>query len=328
MGSRGVLRILAVAAFPALVVLPTLSASGVLPSPSAALIEPAHVSQPPTFHTASTELVVLPVVVTDKHGAFVTDLPKDAFTVYDNGRPVQIDLFSREDAPVTVGLVIDASGSMRPKIGEVIAAAMAFVRSSNPNDALFAVRFNDDVRTVTDDGVPVRLEDNDAIRRSLLSIHPDGRTAMYDGLLDALERLDRASGARKVLILISDGGDNASQATRDAVLQRARRSNAAIYTIGVFDAADPDRNPRLLKQLAQDTGGERFLPKSAGPLLVACERIARDIRAGYTIAYAPPDHDGAFHRIRVEVKPADNRKVNVRTRPGYFAAGRDTEVSQ
>ncbi|HZT76165.1 MAG TPA: VWA domain-containing protein, partial [Vicinamibacterales bacterium] len=201
----------------------------------------AQTSQEPTFHSASTELVVLPVVVTDKRGGFVTDLPKDAFTVYDNGRAVTADLFSREDTRVTVGLVIDASGSMRSKIGEVIAAAMAFVRLSNPDDELFVIRFNDDVKTVTDAAVPVRVEDATLVRQALLSIRPDGRTALYDGLIDALDRLDRATRARKVLILISDGGDNASRATREVVLERARRSNAAIYTIGLFDEFDPDR---------------------------------------------------------------------------------------
>jgi Ca-activated chloride channel homolog len=294
--------------FPALPALPT---------------HPAH--SPQDFLGASSELVVLPVVVTDKHGGFVTDLTKDAFTVYDNGRRMPIDVFSSDDTPVTVGLVIDASGSMRAKIGEVIAAAMSFVRLSNPDDEFFAVRFNDDVRPVTTDPLATRLADADAIRQALRSIRPDGRTALYDGLIDGLDRLDAGTRPRKVLILISDGGDNASVSARDAVLERARRSNAAIYTIGLFDELDPDRNPRLLKQLARETGGERYLPASAGPLLSACDRIAREIRAGYTIGYAPPDRDGAFHRVRVEVKPAEGRRVDVRTRPGYFAAGRATQ---
>src|SRR5262249_35818306 len=162
---------------------------------------------PQDFHSTSTELVVLPVVVTDRHGGFVTDLPKDAFTVYDNGRRVPIDLFSNDDTPVTVGLVMDASGSMRTKIGEVIAAAMSFVRLSNPEDEFFAIRFNDDVQAVTDGGGAIRLENADAVRHALLSIRPEGRTALYDGLVDGLDRLERGSRARKVLILISDGGD-------------------------------------------------------------------------------------------------------------------------
>jgi len=277
------------------------------------------------FHSTSAELVVLPVVVTDKHGGFVTDLPQDAFTVYDNGRQVPIDLFSNEDTPVTVGLAIDASGSMGPKLGEVIAASMSFVRLSNPQDEFFAIRFNDDVQPVTAASGDVRLGDADAVRHALMSIRTEGRTALYDGLMDALDRLANGSRPRKVLILISDGGDNASHATREAVLARARRSNASIYTVGILDPGDPDSNPGLLKSLARDTGGERFLPQSAGPMLTACERIAREIRAGYTIAYAPPDRDGAFHRVRVEVKPGAGRQVQIRTRPGYFAAGQSAQ---
>src|SRR5262249_53742234 len=112
------------------------------------------------------------------------------------------------------------------------------------------------------------------------------------------------------------------------VLAQARRSNAAIYTIGIFDEMDPDRNPGVLKQIAAATGGERFLPRSAGPMIAACRTIAREIRSGYTIGYVPPDRDGAFHRVRVDVSPthpADKRKLTVRTRPGYFASRAHTD---
>ena len=106
---------------------------------------------------------------------------------------------------------------------------------------------------------------------------------------------------------------------------RARRSNAAIYTIGLFEPYDLDQNPRVLKSLAAATGGERFLPQSAGAVLQACQHIAREIRSGYTIGYVPPDRDGAFHRVRVEIVGADRRKLSARTRPGYFAARQSAE---
>jgi VWFA-related protein len=128
-----------------------------------------------------------------------------------------------------------------------------------------------------------------------------------------------------VLVVISDGGDNASEATLDRVLARARDSNAAIYTIGIYDNDDMDKNPGVLKSLARTTGAERYLPRSPGDLLRACERIARDIRSGYTIGYAPPARDGAYHRIKVEIDPSSARRLNVRTRPGYFAAGRPAQ---
>jgi VWFA-related protein len=259
--------------------------------------------------------------VTDKRGQFVADLTRDQFVVYDNGRRVPIDFFSNEDAPVAVGLVIDASGSMGLKIGEVVAAALRFASLSNPDDELFALRFNDDVRDAVSDHRFLRASDRDALESALLTVRPQGRTALYDALVAGLEHLDESTRARKVLILISDGGDNASRATLDGVLARARASNATIYAIGLFDRDDPDKNPGVLKKLAHTTGGERFLPRSGGPLIAACERIAREIRSGYTIGYAPPDRDGAYHRVRVEVE-ARERRLDVRTRPGYFAGGR------
>jgi VWFA-related protein len=208
---------------------------------------------------------------------------------------------------------------MRSKIGEVIAASLRFARSSNPQDEMFAVRFNDDVQDLMPGRPFLMADDLIGLEAAVGSIHPDGRTALYDGLMDGLDHLAGGSRARKVLVVVSDGGDNASDATLDAVLARARASNAAIYTIGIFDADDMDKNPGVLKSLANTTGGERFLPRSAGELLAACETIAREIRGGYTIGYVPPARDGAYHRIKVVVgSPA--RKLNVRTRPGYFAA--------
>ncbi len=275
--------------------------------------------QEPSFRAASTELVVLPVVVTDKQGAFVADVARERFSVFDNGRPMPIEIFTNQDAPVTVGLIIDASSSMRTKMGEVQAAALAFVRSSNPEDELFALRFNDDVR----DALPGRqfllADDVEALGSALGALRPDGQTALYDALLEGLDRLDSATRARKALIVVSDGGDNASQAKLADVLTRARRSNAAIYTVGVFERDDEDRNPGVLKSLAEASGGLRFLPQSAGELVRACVQIAREIRSGYTIGYVPPDKDGAFHRVRVAIQPGP-RPLTLRTRPGYFAA--------
>jgi len=276
----------------------------------------------PGFVSTSAELVVLPVTVSDKHGNLVPDLSRDRFMVYDNWRSQGIALFSNEDTPVTVGLVIDTSGSMGPKLPEVIIATMTFARRSNPQDELFTVAFND---TVRDRGTErsVAAADAAALESDLRSFRPEGRTALYDGLVAAMDRLERGTRPKKALILISDGGDNASRSTLDDVLGRARRSNVTIFTVGLFDNDDPDKNPGVLKSLAQSTGGERFLPPPESPaaLVRACERIARELRSGYTIGYVPPDRDGLYHRVRVDVAPADGRgKLQARTRPGYFAA--------
>jgi VWFA-related protein len=275
--------------------------------------------QEPSFRSGSSELVVLPTVVTDKQGRYVADLTREQFIIFDNGRRMPIELFTTEDTPVTVGLIIDSSGSMRAKLGEVLAGSLAFARVSNPNDELFAIRFNDDVREVGS-GRFLLASDAGALDHALSSVVPEGRTALYDALVAGLEHLDEGTRPRKVMVVISDGGDNASHATLERVLARARTSNAAIYTIGIYDDDDPDKNPGALKSLARATGGERFLPRSPGALLQVCERIAREIRSGYTIGYVPPDRDGVFHRLRVQVS-APGRNLVVRTRPGYFAAG-------
>ena len=304
---------------PLLPLLPILPLPPVLPP--LAIVGAA--AQEPSFRSTSSELVVLPVVVTDKDGRFVSELARERFTVFDNGRPVPVELFSNEDTPVSVGLVIDASASMRTKLGDVVAAALRFATLSNPHDELFTIRFNDDVRHAVHDRRFLLASDRTALEAALTSLVPEGRTALYDALVSGIDHLAEGSRPRKVLVAISDGGDNASQATRDRVLARARASNATIYTIGLFEDDDPDKNPGVLKALAQATGGARFLPRSTGSLLQACERIAREIRSGYTIGYVPPDRDGGYHRVRVLLDVPD-RRLTVRTRPGYFASRRES----
>jgi Ca-activated chloride channel family protein len=276
----------------------------------------------PSFRGASSELVVLPVVVTDKQNRYISDLAQDRFAVFDNGRKMPIELFTNEDAPATIGLIIDASSSMRTKLGEVLASSLAFARTSNPHDELFALRFNDDVRDAVADRTFLLADDLGGLEKAIGSLRAEGRTSLYDALIAGLDHLRSGSRARKALVVISDGGDNASRATLEQVLARARDSNAAIYTVGIYDESDLEKNPGVLKSLARTTGGERFLPRSPGELMQACQRIARDIRSGYTLGYVPPDRDGAYHRVKVEIAPGDARRLNVRTRPGYFAAAR------
>jgi Ca-activated chloride channel homolog len=275
--------------------------------------------QPLHFRTTSSDLVVLSATVTDKEGGFVDDVDRERFIIYDERERQPIALFSHEDTPVSVGLIIDNSASMRSKLGEVVAAALAFAKSSHPEDELFTLAFNDQVENPLKERPFLLAEDISDLEEAVSSLRPEGRTALYDAVLAGLDRLALGSRARKVLIVISDGGDNSSRATFDQLLDRARHSDATIYTIGLFDPDAPDANPRVLKALAETTGGERFLPRSAGPLLLACKRIARDIRSGYTIAFEPSRRDGKFHRVRVEVDRSIGRRLEVRARPGYVA---------
>jgi Ca-activated chloride channel family protein len=275
----------------------------------------------PSFRSAS-EQAMLPVTVTDRDGGFVAGLPRERFVVLDNGRAQEITLFSNADTPVSVALVLDNSGSMRGKLGDVIIATLAFARSSNPDDELFAIEFNDRVRDALD-GRSLAASDQSELETALRRLAPAGQTALYDALSSALNRLDSAVHTRKVLVLLSDGGDNASRmATLDEVIARAQRSDVTIFTIGLFDPAAPDTNPRVLKRLAEATGGERLLPKSPGVLLKACERIALAIRTSYTIGFVPPARDGGYHRVQVRVDDLDGRRLTARTRPGYVA-GKD-----
>ena len=264
-------------------------------------------------------LVVLHATVTDRQGSLISDLGEQDFQVYENGVSQRIQLFKNEDIPVSVGLVIDHSTSMTPKLAEVTAAARAFVRSSNREDEMFVVNFNE----VASLGLPasVLFTDNTAeLERAIVAISTRGQTALYDAIAKALEQLQAGSRDKKVLIVVSDGGDNASKLGLDQVMKLAEESSAVIYTVGLFDEEDQDRNPGVLKRLARATGGEAFLP-GQGEVAAICERIARDIRHQYTFGYAPgnPARDGSYRAIRVLARTKGQGKLSVRTRTGYLA---------
>jgi VWFA-related protein len=267
-------------------------------------------------------LVVLPATVSDRQGGFVSNLGEGDFEVYEDGVPQRIRLFRNEDVPVTVGLVVDHSTTMRPKLAEVTAAARTFVRRSNREDEMFVVNFNENVSL----GLPgaIRFTDRaNELENAIGNAPAEGETALYDAIAKALEVLRAGSRDRKALIVVSDGGDNASAHSLAQVMKLAGQSNAVIYTIGVFDEEDPDRNPGVLKRLAQATGGQAFLPGQLSEVVAICERIARDIRHQYTIGYVPINlaRDGAHRAIRVVARASGRGSLSVRTRTGYIAGG-------
>jgi VWFA-related protein len=250
----------------------------------------------------------------------VSGLHKEDFQVYEDGVLQQTEHFSHEDIPVTVGLVIDNSGSMQPKRPEVIVAALAFARSSNPQDQMFVVNFNEHVSF----GLPANTPFTDQaaqLEGALSRIATAGETALYDAVAAALEHLKKGNRDKKVLIVVSDGGDNASKHNLGQIMAMAGQSAAIIYTIGLFDEDDPDRNPHVLKELAKDTGGEAFLPESLKDVVPLCERIARDVRNQYTFCYVPLNRkqDGAYRVIQVKAMAPDRGRLFVRTRAGYYA---------
>ena len=265
-------------------------------------------------------MVVLHATVSDRKGIPVSELVKEDFQVYEDGIPQQIECFSHEDIPVTVGLVVDNSGTMGPKRREVISAALAFARSSNTEDQMFVIHFNENVSFGLPDNIPF-TDKMDQLELALSRINANGMTALYDAVAAALSHLELGNRDKKVLIVISDGGDNASKHKLDMILSLAGRSDAIIYTIGIFDPNDPDRNVRVLKQLAEASGGESFLPRTTGEVIAICKRIARDIRNQYTIVYVPTNRnqDGTYRAIQVKAGVQDHERLQVRTRAGYNA---------
>ena len=268
----------------------------------------------------NVDLVVLHATVQDHRDTLVSGLGKEDFQVYEDGVLQEIKFFSHEDIPVTVGLVVDNSGSMIPKRREVIAAALAFARSSHPEDQMFVVNFNENVSFGLANDTP--FTDKEAQLEAALSrIAADGMTALYDAVAAALEHLKKGNRDKKVLIVISDGADNASKHNLAEIMAMAEQSDAIIYTLGLFQQEDPDRNPRVLRRLARATGGEAFLPGSVKHVVPICERIARDIRNQYTIAYVPANRkqDGTYRVIQVKAGAPGRGRLLVRTRAGYYA---------
>ncbi len=276
--------------------------------------------QPAKVFSARSEVVVVHVTVTDGKSHPIGGLSREAFTVYEDGRPEAVTFFHNEDNPVTVGLVLDCSGSMQRKREAVIAAGLAFAQSSHPKDEMFTVNFNEHVW----DGLPPSLPfttDVSELRAALERTTARGQTALFDGLHAALKHLNDGHEQKKVLILVSDGGDNASSMKFEGVLDLALRMDAVIYTISLRDQYDTDAKPEVLKKLAGATGGESFFPRKLEEVTSVLERIAHDIRSGYTIGYTPSASNGGYHAIRVDVRAPDGRKLNVRSRSGYIALG-------
>ena len=270
--------------------------------------------------SVNVDLVMLPVTVVDAHGAFVSGLAKDDFRVVENGVPQEIRLFRHEDVPVTAGLVVDSSGSMWSKLPEVGAAALTFARSSNKEDEMFVVDFNEKVALALPEGVPF-TDQVDQLKGAFSRIRAVGKTALYDAVAVALEQLKKGHWDKKILLVVSDGGDNASHLTQNEMMTLAENSNAIIYTIGIFDDNDPDRNPRALGQLAKMTGGIAFFPETVANVESVCQQIAKDIRNQYSIGYVPANRkmDGTYRSVRVTASAPDHRKLIVRTRAGYRA---------
>ncbi len=265
------------------------------------------------------EEVVLHATVIDQKQRLVTDLGKDAFTVYEDGRPQQLTSFRREDIPVALGVIIDNSGSMRDKRAAVNQAALNLVRASNPQDQVFIVNFNDESYLDQD-----FTSDINKLKEGLEHIESRGGTALYDAIVAASDHL--AKGAKldkKVLLVVTDGEDNASRESLEQAIRRLQDENGpTVYSIGILgEDREARRAKRALTALAFQTGGVAFFPKDISEVDSISRAVAHDLRNQYTLGYKPsnPQSNGGYRSVRVEAHAGGYGKLQVRTRSGYYA---------
>jgi Ca-activated chloride channel family protein len=278
--------------------------------------------------SVTTDLVVLPVNVTDSNGAFVSGLQREQFRVYEEGKIQNVTLFAQEDTPVTAGILVDHSRSMGPKLGEVTTAVSAFAHSSNPEDEMFVVDFSDNV-SVELLGGKAFTSDPKILERAVSAVSARGQTALYDAVAEGLKHLELGKLEKKALIIVSDGGDNASRHKYSDVLTLARQAHALIYSIGLVGSSE-EENPRALERLCKETGGIAFFPRAGQSISDIAKAIARDLREQYTLGYQPEREAGgnSFRKIAVKIDAPGRGRLRVRTRTGYSAPPGKASPSQ
>lgn len=268
---------------------------------------------------ADVQEVVLHATVVDERQRLVTNLDKTAFTVFEDGQPQQITSFRYEDIPVALGIIIDNSGSMRDKRSAVNAAAINLVKASNPQDEVFVVNFNDEYYLDQDftGSVP-------KLQEALERIESRGGTAMYDALVASADHLKKSARLdKKVLLVVTDGEDNASRESLEQAIRRLQAENGpTVYTVGILGGeGHAKRAKRALQEIAEDTGGVAFFPRDVSEVDSISRQVAHDIRNQYTIGYRPtrPKTDGGYRTVKVEARAKGHGKLQVRTRSGYYA---------
>jgi Ca-activated chloride channel homolog len=267
-------------------------------------------------------LVVLHTTVLDDRGKFADGLKEENFRVFEDKVEQKVATFKREDVPVSMGLIIDNSGSMRDKRPRVNEAAITLVEASNPQDEAFVVNFNDDFYLDLDKDFTNSIPE---LKEALERIDSRGSTALYDALIGSLDHLKKATKDKRVLLVVTDGEDNSSHNSLEKCIREIQKTDTVIYTIGLLgDEKKRERNHamRALKQIAEASGGLAFFPESVDDVHNICEQVAHDIRNQYTLAYYPSNtkKDGTFRTVSVQVIPPRGRgKLVARTRNGYYA---------
>ena len=270
-----------------------------------------------------TDLVTLTLTVTDLYGRYVMGLGKKDFTIFDNNKEQEITFFSDTDAPVSIGVLFDVSGSMSgEKIQKARKALSRFINSSHPNDEYFLIAFNSRAQLLLD-----RTRDGDAVLQKLTLVSPRQNTALYDAVYLGIERVTRGSHQKRALLIISDGQDNSSRYNFGEVRRLMKESDVITYAVGITDASDAAsflgmQGQAFLDELTSVTGGKSFYPASDVEMDEIFDRISIELRHQYSIGYTPKDFqpDGKWRKVKVKVKPPRGLpRLTVRSREGYYA---------
>ena len=274
----------------------------------------------PRLH-AEANLVLVPMTVSDSMNRLVTGLEAPNFEVYDNGVGQSIKTFSTEDAPVTIGIVFDLSGSMSSKFLRARKALSTFLRTSNPADEFFVVGFNDRPAVIVD-----YTSDVEDVEARMVTLRPENRTSLIDAVYLAVDKLKHAKYERKALLIVSDGGDNRSRFSESELRRVVRESDVQIYSIGIFDAYAPtqeeEQGPVLLTDISELTGGRLFRVNDIADMADIAQRISEELRNEYVIGYRPSDlkKDGNWRKLKVRLVPPPGLPVmTVHYRQGYYA---------
>ena len=282
------------------------------------VLPPILSAQEPVFKFAvDVDLVELHVTVLDGMDRPVGGLKQENFKIFENRIEQKISVFKHEDIPLSLGLVVDNSRSIEPRKQRLDAAALSFVRKSNPDDETFIVHFDDQVRLAQDFTSVIR-----ELESALAGVKPFGQTAIYDAVHLAIDHMAKARHTKKVLLLITDGVDNTSKRTLEETIDLVKRNRVGIYVVGLLSVSGGLPAEDALIKIAEASGGKAYFPNNVDEARLMIERVARDLREQYTLGYRPtnPNRDGAWRSVRVDVAspPGYPPKLKVNYRHGYF----------
>ena len=270
-----------------------------------------------------TDLVTLTLTVTDLYGRYVSGLNKNSFQITDNGEPQEITFFSDSDAPVSVGILFDVSGSMSgDKVAKARKALSRFILTSHPSDEYFLIAFNSRAQLLMD-----RTRDGDAVLQKLTLVKPKDNTALYDAVYLGIERVTRGTHQKRAMLIISDGQDNASRYNFGEVRRLMKEADVVTYSVGIMSRGDSSsamgmQGQAFLDEISSVTGGKSFYPETDVEMDEIFERIALELRHQYAIGYTPKDFvpDGKWRKVKTKVKPPRGLpRLTVRGREGYYA---------